>query len=246
MSELGTGSDYKALRKYYIGFGVIIGLLIVGFILASRSKAGNKEDLVLAQKAVNVSKSVASYIVDNNVTPKNLDAVNIANKSLDVVSYERLSSTSYKICVSFLNRKTNVYQDGLFWGFDRANVYIPPSEKTVYISEIDIYEFNEHPKGRTCITAKPSFLESNYFQDRKVCKTEAMYSFSKVKFGSADLRSNIIRTDSDTVYVLDNKALLFDSYCNKISLDSLKKNDNIRLYFRQNNQYVVALILKED
>lgn len=148
------------IKKYYIGFGVLMlltfALLFYTIALGSKAKVDAKTDKALS----NISQKLDSFIYDKNKIPNSLAEAGAKDVPASII-YTKESSTTYKFCVNYQNASSGF--DGgwtwlLFGGFMGSGAYMDDyySDNNEEKSYLDIYSLQySHKKGQNCQTVKP-------------------------------------------------------------------------------------------
>jgi hypothetical protein len=145
------------MKKYYIGFAVLMAVVLVSFIYAITQASAAKADHTTNQAIEDISGKLDSYAAANGV-PGSLAAANIKNAP-STIKYTKLSDSEYKICVTYKTAAS---------GFDAgwAGLFLGGIGDSSFGNSTDDSYFNptvetKHKKGENCQTVKP--YSYNYY-----------------------------------------------------------------------------------
>jgi hypothetical protein len=161
-------SPSSKIKKYYIGFAVLLLLTIVlvFYTLAQGSKS--KSDAEANKKLEEISTKMDSYALKNNRVAVSLSDAGI-DDSVSAISYTKQSNTSYKLCVTYQNASNGYGADwtsilgplfGSGYSADSSSDSLSSSSGHSYL---DTYTLKyHHKKGENCQTVHP-YISSSYY-----------------------------------------------------------------------------------
>ena len=144
----------KGITKYYIGFGVLMLVLVFAVTYVFSEAGAAKTDKQTDKTVEQISNKLESKIATTGEIPASLQAAGVSDPA-STVTYTRLSTTKYKVCVEYKTASSG-FDAG--WGslllggaFSSANQPSFNSDHTYFDSTV---EFN-HKKGQNCQTVTP-------------------------------------------------------------------------------------------
>ena len=149
----------SALNKYKIGLAVIGAFSLILFGLVIMQASGTKQDNETYEKANKIADELDSYVLRRGV-PESLEDAGISNVP-DEVSYEKISDTKYKFCVTYKTKSSSFNGDSLFWSVSSGSAQ---SDYEEYEDEESYYLYLSptHDKGENCQTVKSYEDEYDY------------------------------------------------------------------------------------
>jgi hypothetical protein len=149
----------KSLTKYKIGF-VLLGLFVIILLVVVISQArATKDDTNTYNRATTISTDLNTYIVNNDLVPNSLADANISSVP-STISYQKLSSDSFKFCVDYKTTSSDFDPTAVATGIISGSAtgsatgsstnaqYQPTSSVNLYINP-------DHHKGNNCQTITP-------------------------------------------------------------------------------------------
>jgi hypothetical protein len=156
----------RGLNKYIVGLLVIGTFTFVLLIIMLVQAGGVRQDTKSYKAATKIADKLNDYTLDHNTVPTSLSS--IGEKDVpDTISYERLSSTHFKFCVTYKSDSTNFsatdVETRLITGQSEDDYYSSLSDdETSYL-----YITGTHHKGDNCQTVKIYSYsdDQNYYDD---------------------------------------------------------------------------------
>jgi len=149
----------KSLTKYYIGF-IILGLFVIILLLLVVVQAqSTKDDTDTYNKATTIANNLSQFISVNNYVPASLKNASVS--SIPQVSYQRLSSDSFKFCVKYKATSSDFNPTAVVDGLI-TNTLEGPNQPTN--DNTFLYLSPDHHSGNNCQTIEPT-LVSGYSPD---------------------------------------------------------------------------------
>jgi Tfp pilus assembly protein PilV len=189
----------STLTRYKIGLAVLglfsIGLL--GMVLVQAN--GAKQDNTTYKKAQEVAQKLNAYTLTKSV-PSSLAAAGITDVP-STISYNQLSSTSYKFCVTYKTSSS---------GFDASNVQSEllsggaVSSSSYYDSSTSSYLSvdSTHHKGQNCQTVKSYSYDSSSLYNKY---TDPYSSSSSSSSSNYDYNSSSVTKQEKAADECDKK-----------------------------------------
>jgi hypothetical protein len=149
----------SAIQKYYIGLGVL-GLLTLGLLIYVIIAGGlSRQDTITFKSANQVANKLNNYIEAKQKIPSDLSEAGVTDVP-DTISYTKLSSSSYKFCMTFrsasgesvsnsVSQAVSSYQNAS----GGASYYPDYNDTQLYIS-------SDYQKGENCKTVKPYIYDA--------------------------------------------------------------------------------------
>lgn len=152
-------NNTPGLKKYYVGFSVLI-ILALGFLIYTLSQAGAaKTDRTTNKSVEKIGMKLDIYITDNGVIPDSLATAGVDNIA-SAVKYTKLSDSQYKICINYKTTASgfDASWTSLFSGALGASGSTTSNSGSSYFDTT--VEFN-HKKGENCQTIQPNLYNGN-------------------------------------------------------------------------------------
>ena len=196
-------NSVPGIKKYYIGFGVLL-VLMVGCLIYVVSQAGaTKTD----RQTNDVVEKIASKL-DTNIstvgdTPVSLQAAGI-NGVPSTIEYTRLSSSSYKICIDYKTGSSGFdagWSSLLLGGIYGSTSNPTPSstDKSYFDSTIEF----THKKGQNCQTVTPYIYSGLNDSGSSLNSNNGVYvtcsSYSQTYMGRRTAKIASINTANETI-----------------------------------------------
>lgn len=144
----------KTLSKYKIGLLVLMLFAIAMTVLVLVQAGSTKTDTNTNNAASNIADTLNNYVDSNNTIPATLAEASVKNVP-STISYQKLSDSSYKFCVTYKGNSS---------GFDASGVasdLVTGSLSSGFGSSSDNTELNidsTYHKGVNCQTVQPSYI----------------------------------------------------------------------------------------
>jgi hypothetical protein len=147
-----------SLLKYKIGF-IFVGIFVVVVLFLVISQAQDtKDDTATYNRVVSISNSLNQFINADTATiyiPSTLGQAYISNVP-STISYQKLSSDSYKFCVDYKTSVTDFSPSAVATGIITNT--LDGSNQTTGDNEY-LYISPDHHKGNNCQIIKPYLLQ---------------------------------------------------------------------------------------
>jgi hypothetical protein len=156
----GQGNTMKlvGIKKYYVGFIVLVVITAGITIYTLIQGASSKQDIQTEKKAQEIATKLNSFIASKFELPASLEEAGIKDVP-DTIKYTVKDDTSYKFCVTY--KAASSYGSGditsLLWGSalrDLSQVDTSNYDSPDYASS-SLYLSYYHKKGENCQTVKP-------------------------------------------------------------------------------------------
>lgn len=144
----------KTLSKYKIGLLVLTLFAVAMTVLVLIQAGSTKTDTNTNNAASNIADTLNNYVDSNNVIPTTLAEAGVKHVP-STISYQKLSDSSYKFCVTYKGSSS---------GFDASGVasdLVTGSLSSDFSSPNDNTELNidsTYHKGVNCQTVQPSYV----------------------------------------------------------------------------------------
>jgi hypothetical protein len=152
------------VAKYKIGLAVIMLFVIVLLIFVVVQASATKQDNNTYNQANNIADTLNNYIDTNLVIPASLSEAGVNNVP-STISYQALSSSSYKFCVDYKSTSSGFDTSGveteLITAADR-NANIASNGNDYYANNSYLYIDSTHHKGENCQTITPFQSDDNF------------------------------------------------------------------------------------
>ena len=220
----------KGITKYYIGFGVLMLVLVFAVTYVFSEAGAAKTDKQTDKTVEQISNKLESKIATTGEIPASLQAAGVSDPA-STVTYTRLSTTKYKVCVEYKTASSG-FDAG--WGslllggaFSSANQPSFNSDHTYFDSTV---EFN-HKKGQNCQTVTPYSYNSNYNGFSSFSKTaSSICENPAVDLVNGDLTVSRIDTVSKTIYFDAANQYVYDKSGNLVPTISSKQYSDSTIF----------------
>lgn len=144
----------KTLSKYKIGLLILILFAVALAVLVLVQAGTTKTDTTTNNAASNIADTLNNYVDSNSTIPATLAEAGVKNVP-STISYQKLSDSSYKFCVTYKGSSS---------GFDASGVasdLVTGSLSSDFGSATDNTELNidsTYHKGVNCQTVQPSYI----------------------------------------------------------------------------------------
>ncbi len=259
----------NSLRWYRLGLlGLGIFTLVLLIVLVVQA-TGAKQDNTTSQKAQEVADKLNDYTASHNGVPASLDSLKVSNVP-STISYAKLSSTSYKFCVTYKSASQDFgvsnITDGLTGaGLNSLGQGSPGSTSFDYGSSGYLYLPSTHKKGQTCQTII-MYTSSLGMQDYSTqssasqvanqgssgvdpgggCQSAALtFMAGKVTSTSGQPSSgsftlNLKVSGQQKSIQVTKNTAIYDSQCNTITGDELLADDELTVWFNSSDSSQTA------
>lgn len=256
----------SAIKKYYAGFALLL-VLLIGVLGYTVVKAGDAKTDRATNKGVEKISNKLGY---GSSVPDSLAAAGITGLP-DTIKYTKLSSTQYKICITY-KQASGMFDAGwtsLFGGSFSGGASDYNTQNSSYFDSYVIYK---HKKGENCQTVKPNTYSSDYYgspsssSGSSGSSTANSCSYPSDALNvSGDVTISKIDTANKTIYFQSNEQYLYD-YSNsadvtvtsklydsttlvcdgkaltKTDISAIKAGDRVTIYLKTANDTAISQI----
>lgn len=141
-----------SLGAYRIGLGIIGLVTLISLVFVLTSAGSYKADADTYIKATAVADTLNKYVASNLTVPASLAVAGITDAPSSV-SYQKLSDTSYKFCVTYKTKSNSFSASNVTSDLTSAALGMGTSSSAATTSS-DTYLFLNyyHDKGQNCQT----------------------------------------------------------------------------------------------
>ena len=143
----------SGLKKYYVGFSVLMIVALAFFIYAISQASAAKTDRTTNKSVEKISTKLDNYISDGGSIPDSLGQAGIDSVA-PTVKYTKPSDAQYKVCIDYKTAAGGFDASwaSLFGGIFGAGGSTSNSSGSSYF---DPTVESSHKKGENCQTVKP-------------------------------------------------------------------------------------------
>jgi hypothetical protein len=227
-------NSISGIKKYYIGFGVLIVLMLacVAYVF---SQAGSAKADKLTDKTVEqISSKLEINIADKGIIPGSLEEAGIKDPA-PTVKYTRLDDTKYKVCIEY-KTGSNGFDAGwgsLLLGGALNQGFQPESnpDKTYFDSTVQF----SHKKGQNCQTVTPYLYGSGYSGDvglnfNKYSSASSVCENPAQGLASGDLTVSRVDSASKTIYFESANQYVYDKSGNQVPTIGSKQYSDTTIF----------------
>lgn len=141
----------KSISKYYIGFGVLV-LLVLCLVMYIVVQAGNRKvDLKTQQRVVQVTDSIEEYANKHKSFPSSLEEAGVTKK-YSSIKYKKISNEKFELCIKYRangggDSLSSIVAEEARYTVD-PNYYMSDSRYSSYYLSLN----NRYNKGWNCET----------------------------------------------------------------------------------------------
>jgi hypothetical protein len=143
------------LRKYKLGLGVLLLFAVAITVVVLVQASSTKADTQTNNTASSIADTLNTYVDSNSVIPDSLAQAGVKNVP-SAVSYQKISNSSYKFCVTYKGNSS---------GFDATGVVsnlvtgsLGTGSGASGIGNTDLFIDSTYHKGANCQTVTPSYI----------------------------------------------------------------------------------------
>ena len=146
-----------ALRKYYIGLGVLVLFAFVMLVVVVVQGASAKQDNETARRASEIATKLNDYTDTKQQVPASLDAIKVDDVP-STITYTKLSASSYKFCATYKSTSDDfTLSDAASTLTGQSLAQMDPgnsSDTSMYSPDTSYYLYTDgpHKKGENCQT----------------------------------------------------------------------------------------------
>lgn len=190
-----------SLFRYRLGLIAAVCVSLGLFATILHQAQLNKQDELIRKTADNIENDLSNYVYDKQLVPESLAAAGI-KKVPPYITYKKLTTKSYRFCVTYKGSRLGGYQAG-------KTCHSP----TVYL------------------TPPPAFVK-NSDNTYTVCGVQAGYYGGEGYIVPPTINIPNVVDISNQIYMFSAESKAFDEQCDELKRSDLKVGDRVDVFDR--------------